>query len=215
MSALTHKDQQHTQWQQCSTETFWSDIAIDDHVVQLYDTEAMLIQTLAGYAADGFDSGDSVVLIATASHLNQLNRQLLDRGYAVDPLIHDDRYIRLDADQTLAKFMVNGRPVEEYFIATIAAIMKRARKNGRRVRAFGEMVVLLWQRGNIRGTLELEELWNKFCATESLCLFCAYPKSNFNHDAGASVMHICSAHSKQIRLDAAFPDQLQYKQIKF
>lgn len=202
------------QWQQCSTETFWGEIAADDHVVQLYDTEAMLIRTLADYAADGFDSGDSLVLIATASHLNQLNRQLLDRGYALDPLIRDDRYIRLDADQTLAKFMVNGRPVEEYFIATITAIMTRARKNGRRLRAFGEMVVLLWQRGNIRGTLELEELWNKFCTTESLCLFCAYPKSNFNHDAGASVMHVCSAHSKQIRLDAAFPGQLQYKQIK-
>lgn len=214
MSALTPEIEQHMQWQQCSTRTFWSDIAADDHVVQLYDTEAMLIHTLADYAADGFDAGDSVIVIATDLHLNELNRKLLHRGYILDPLIRNDRYITLDADETLAKFMVNGRPVAEYFMAAITALMKRARKNGRRVRAFGEMVVLLWQRGNSSGTLELEELWNKFCAAESLCLFCAYPKSDFNHDAGASVMHVCSAHSKQIRLDMAFPEQLQYKQIR-
>jgi hypothetical protein len=213
MSALSQIEQQ-TQWQQCNTSTFWSDIAAEDHVVQLYDSDAMLIHTLADYAADGFDAGDSVVVIATASHLNDLNSALLNRGYILDPLIDNDRYIRLDADETLAEFMVNGKPVAEYFMTTITALMKRARKNGRRVRAFGEMVVLLWQRGNSSGTLELEALWNKFCAAESLCLFCAYPKSDFNHDAGASVMHVCSAHSKQIRSDMAFPDQLQYKQIR-
>lgn len=214
MSTLIKKDEQYTQWQRCSTKSFWGDIAADDHVVQLYDTDDMLIHTLTDYAADGFDAGDSVVIIATAPHLNELNRQLLNRGFDLDPLIRNDRYMTLDADQTLATFMVNGKPVEEYFMAAIGAITKRARKNGRRIRAFGEMVVLLWKRGNSSGTLELEELWNKFCATESLCLFCAYPKSDFSHDAGASVMHVCSAHSKQIKPDAAFPDQLLYKQIK-
>lgn len=214
MSTLAFKNEQHTQWQQCSTRTFWSDIAANDHIVQLYDTDEMLLNTLTDYTADGFDAGDSVIVIATPSHLDELNVQLLSRGYALDQLIKNDRYIALDAGRTLAKFMVNGRPVEEYVMAVISPLIKRARKKGRRVRAFGEMVALLWQRGNSSGTLELEELWNKFCAAESLGLFCAYPKSDFSHDAGASVTHICSAHSKQIRSDKAFPGQLQYKQVK-
>lgn len=201
-------------WQHCSTKTFWGDIAAGDHVVQLYDTDEILMNTLTDYATDGIEVGDSVIVIASTPHLKVLKSNLTKLGYPLDQLIQNDRFIALDADQTLAKFMVNGKPLEDYFMATIGSITKRARKNGQRIRAFGEMVVLLWQRGNSSGTLELEELWNKFCATESICLFCAYPKSDFNNDAGASVMHVCSAHTKQIRHDEAFPGQLQFKQIR-
>ncbi len=213
MSPSGTNNEHHKQWRQCSTRTFWGEIAAGDHVVQLYDTDEMLINTLTDFAADGFDAGDSIIVIGTASHLSSLTANLLDMGYELDLLISNDRYLTLDAEQTLAEFMVNGKPDEHYFMETIAAITKRARKNGKLVRAFGEMVGLLWQRGNSSATIELEVLWNKFCAVEALCLFCAYPKSDFNQDAGASVMHICGAHSKQIKLDAALPGQLQFKEM--
>jgi len=44
----------------------------------------------------------------------------------------------------------------------------------------------------------LEHLWNKFCEKESLCLFCAYPKTGFTEDINKSFQDICCAHSKML-----------------
>jgi hypothetical protein len=75
------------------------------------------------------------------------------------------------------------------------------------------MVALLWERGNSAATIQLEQLWNKFCETEVFCLFCAYPKSGFKNDAGASITHICKAHVKVICSDENFPAEIQYKNV--
>ena len=91
--------------------------------------------------------------------------------------------------------------------------MERARKSGVQVRAFGEMVALLWESGESRATIQLENLWNKFGETEKFCLFCAYPKDGFKNDAGASVMHICSTHNKVIGSDLDFPLDIQYRNV--
>jgi MEDS: MEthanogen/methylotroph, DcmR Sensory domain len=201
------------EWRRCDIKHFWSDIAQDNHVVQLYEDDTMLLNTLADYASDGFICGDCVVVIATSNHLRTLNDRLFARGFNLDTLAIVDQYIPVDADQMLAKFMINGRPDEKYFIQTVTELMKRARKGGTQVRAFGEMVALLWERGNTSATIQLEQLWNKFCETEAFCLFCAYPKSGFSLDASASVMHICTAHSKLIGSDENYPQEIQYKNV--
>jgi hypothetical protein len=110
--------------------------------------------------------------------------------------------------------MVNGWPEEKYFMEVVTGLMKRARQSGREVRAFGEMVVLLWQKGNSSGTIQLEQLWNKFCVIETFCLLCAYPKNGFKQDALASVVHICSVHTKLIRTNEAFPEHLEYQSTR-
>jgi hypothetical protein len=107
--------------------------------------------------------------------------------------------------------MVNGWPNEKYFSDMAGQLIKKAGKNNRRVRAFGEMVALLWERGNSSAAIRLEELWNKMLSTEAFCLFCAYPKNSFTKDASASVMHVCNAHSRQINGDEQLPQQVKYK----
>src|ERR1700712_3686125 len=194
------------EWQQCDHQVFWKAVAPAEHVVQIYDDEAMLLRTLTAYAADGIAAGDCVIIIATAPHLEALDRQLRAREFSPETLKATDQFIALNAEHTLAKFMVNGWPEEKYFMEIVTGLMQRARQTGRPVRAFGEMVVLLWQRGNCSGTIRLEQLWNKFCEMETFCLLCAYPRDGFKQDALASVMHICSAHSKLIRMNEAFPE---------
>ena len=175
----------------------------------------MLLNTLADYASNGFHAGDAVVIIATGKHITALNTRLKVRGLDLNPLIAADQYLALDADETLDKFMVNGMPDAAKFVEAMTAVMKRARKNGHEVRAFGEMVALLWERGNAKATMDLEDLWNKFCATQRFSLFCAYPKNGFGHNAGNSVMHICSAHSKVIQANEKFPSHIHYKETQY
>jgi hypothetical protein len=74
----------------------------------------------------------------------------------------------------------------------------RARQNEGRVRAFGEMVAVLWANGHNGATVRLEHLWHAFCQSEAFSLFCAYPKSGFTQDASTSIKEICATHSKVI-----------------
>lgn len=200
-------------WKKCNTKEFWADIAPCDHVVQLYEDDDILIDTLSDFASNGFNAGDSLILIATELHIRVLNKRLEEKGYDIQELIGKDAYIPLDATDTLSKFMINGTPDEKSFLDTIVPVMERARKSGVRVRAFGEMVALLWESGESRATIQLENLWNKFSETQDFCLFCAYPKEGFKNDAGASIMHICSAHTKVIGTDMNFPLDIQYRNV--
>ena len=177
---------------------FWGEIAPCEHLVQIYEEDDVFLDSVEGFVAGGLRAGDGVVVIATDAHLAALGERLAERGIDVDSAVADDQYIALNAEKTLARFMVNGWPDEERFEAVILDLLTRARKGGRRVRAFGEMVAVLWARGHNSATVRLEHLWHRFCQEEAFSLFCAYPRCGFTKDADASIKEICAAHSRLI-----------------
>jgi hypothetical protein len=183
-------------WKKCNANVFWGEIAPTDHIVQVYDTDDVVLDSLEGFAVSGLSAGDSVVIIATRKHLRALNKRLEVNGFDLEPYINTHQYMPLDAEETLSKFMVDGWPDEALFMQTVNYIIARAHgTNNRRVRAYGEMVAILWGQGYAGATVHLEHLWNRFCATEAFCLFCAYPKSGFTQDVNTSINHICSVHT--------------------
>jgi hypothetical protein len=188
----------YTDWKQVKAEIFWGEVAPCDHILQIYESDDIFIDTLAGFVGSGINTGDCCIVIATKAHLAALNNKLTSFGIHVDTLIADDRYFPLVAEEILSKFMVNGWPDEELFMHTVSQIIERCHKTKRRIRAFGEMVALLWAQGFSGATVHLEHLWNKFCKKEEFCLFCAYPKTGFTGDINISTGHICSEHSKMI-----------------
>lgn len=201
-------------WTQTSNQVFWGEIAPCEHVVQIYENDDVFLDLLNGYVGGGVDAGDSVVVIATSSHLRLLNERLAKTGLDTSALINSYQYIPLDAEETLSKFMVNGWPDENLFNHVVSDVIVKAKRDGRRVRAFGEMVALLWAKGQVGATVRLEQLWNKFCENEAFCLFCAYPKSGFMQDAAESVMHICGAHSKMITSAGKGKTDIFYKHVE-
>jgi hypothetical protein len=186
-------------WQHSKANVFWGEIAPCDHVVQIYDTEGVFLDTLAGFVGAGINANDACIVIATPAHLSALEERLTSCGISIRGLSDDNRYFPLDAEKLLSEFMVDGWPDEVEFNNTVSTLLKRARgfKN-RKIRAFGEMVAVLWAQGNTGATVNLEHLWNKFVANESFCLFCAYPKVGITDDIADSIRHICSLHSKMI-----------------
>jgi len=202
----------YTSWMQSKASAFWDDIAPTDHVIQLYENDHILIDALAGFVGSGINAGDSCVVIATRAHINALNERLREHGIHLQALIEDGRYIPLDAEQTLASFMVDGKINKSLFMEQAASLMARARQNNRRVRAFGEMVALLWEQGNKAATIELEQLWNEYCSEEPFCIFCAYPKSSFK-SVDTPLVHICGAHSKIITGAASQLTDVYYQEL--
>jgi hypothetical protein len=177
-------------------EVFWAEMTPCEHFVQIYQEDTALLDALEGFIAGGLRNDESAIVIATPTHRRNLAERLQRQGIDLPRAEAEDRYITLDAEQSLLLFMRNGWPEENYFQEFIHGLLERTQGRGRRVRAFGEMVALLWAQGHNGATVRLEHLWHALCRTESFSLFCAYPKSGFTQDATTSLQEICDAHSK-------------------
>lgn len=207
------KNPENSGWKVSEANVFWAEIAPTEHVVQIYENDEVFLNLLETFVINGFAAGDAVVLIATGDHLELLNERLTKAGANLTALLADDQYIPLDAEETLAEFMVGGWPDAVLFRQTINRIIRRARQKQRPLRAFGEMVAVLWAQGLSGATVHLENLWNRVCETEAFCLFCAYPKSGFVQDTVDSMNIICCAHSKMISGEHDPKSQIRYKTV--
>ncbi|HVT39058.1 MAG TPA: MEDS domain-containing protein [Gemmatimonadaceae bacterium] len=177
-------------------EVFWGELAPCQHLVEFYDHDQVFLDSLEGFASGGIRAGEAVIVIATEPHRRALEDRLAARGIDVELARSRQQYIDLDAEATLATFMSNGWPDDDLFMQAITRLLIRAGAPARPVRAFGEMVALLWARGDNAATIRLEHLWHTLCLARGFSLFCAYPKSGFTEDASASMREICATHSK-------------------
>ena len=175
---------------------FWGEIAPCEHLVQIYADDGVFLDSVEGFVSGGLLGGEGVIVIATAAHLIVLEQRLRARGLNLQSARERDQYIPVDASEAIAKFVIRGWPDEMLFEQLVIDLLERAGKNGRRVRAFGEMVALLWARGQSGATVRLEHLWHQFCQRKAFSLFCAYPKNGFTQNAESSIREICEAHSR-------------------
>jgi len=165
------------------------------HTVQFYDDEAFLFQTVGRFASAGLAAGEHVLLITTPLHgrgiLEQIDPERLAAASSSGQLTV------LDARATLDSFMREGVPDAGQFRGLLEPLMAvwRARP-GQRVRAFGEMVDLLFQSGNQPAALRLEELWGTLVEQERISLLCAYCSSNFRDlGDGPAFADVCRTHT--------------------
>lgn len=186
----------NSNWKNCDNKVFWGEMAPCDHLVQVYEDEDVFLNSLENFASAGINSGECVIIIATTPHLYSLERRLRLHGLDIEQLMKTDQYIPLNATEMLSKFMVRHWPDEKLFKELVTGLISRAKE--RKVRAFGEMVAILWEQGYSGATVHLEHLWEGFCKTEAFCLFCAYPKAGFTENSATSIADICAMHSKVI-----------------
>ena len=151
-------------WRQLGAEIFWGEIAPCEHLVQIYEEDGAFLDCLAGFVSGGLKAGEAVIIIASAAHRHSLEFRLRAQGVNLAAAVMEGQYFAFDAEQSLSKFMVEGWPDENLFNHFVNSLLARARgKNDRRVRAFGEMVAVLWAEGHNGATVRLEHLWHQFC----------------------------------------------------
>lgn len=178
-----------------AVDVFWAELSACDHCLQIYESDAAFLDALEAFVAGGIRTGEAIIVIATEPHRRDLERRLRANAFDVSNAVRQDQLIMLDASQTLSRFMIDGWPDDTLFEQTLAQLLGRARKHHRRVRAFGEMVALLWADGHCAATIRLEHLWNRLSYSESFSLFCAYPKTGFTSDTTAGLQDICAYHN--------------------
>jgi len=182
--------------QQEAIDEFWQHISHCDHVVQMYENEESFLDTLEAFVMEGFRNNDAVVIIATPEHRAALAQRLERSGISVSAAASSGQYIVRDARACLARFMFDGWPAESRFNAMVEELLARARERHPTVRAFGEMVALLWEEKLYRATMRLEHMWTQLCQRESFPLFCAYPKASFDAGDPAICREVHNAHTR-------------------
>lgn len=135
------------------------------------------------------------MMIMTDDHGADLAERLISNGIDLPKAIDEDRYIALNAAEILARFMKNDEPDGHIFEDVVRETITKARGDGRRISAFGEMVALLWADGMATAAIQLERLWNGLIAEENLALLCAYPEAVHFGPAAELVRYIKAAHT--------------------
>lgn len=144
------------------------------HSMQFYASEETLAAGVADFLAPAIQAGDGAIVIATPAHRVLFADHLAAAG--VDPLAAQGRaeLHMLDARATLDVFLIDGRIAQPLFNRVMAPVVTRVERPGRRFRAYGEMVDLLWQEGQVVAAVSLEQCWNRLLATVRADLHCGY-----------------------------------------
>ena len=150
------------------------------HAVQFYGTDQSLFRTVAGFLAEGLVAGQPAIVIATATHRAAFIEHLTARLVDCERAVRNGDLVMLDAEATLDLFMVGDAPDGDLFERNIGRLIEQV-FNGRNLvlRAYGEMVDVLWKQGRPEAAIRLEILWNKLALKYNFALLCGYAMGSF------------------------------------
>ncbi len=145
-----------------------------DHAVRFCIHDEELVDSACEYLTTGLRNGETVLAVATAGHRDVLMAALAAGGLDPDGARRSGRLAFMEAERLLAQFMVAGHPDAAAFEAHVGTAVRRLTGLRREIRVFGEMVSLLWEAGDPKAALELEDLWNDLRAETPFALLCGY-----------------------------------------
>jgi hypothetical protein len=162
------------------------------HFVQFYEADDQLLaRNVSEYLATGLRAGEPVLAVAAADHRQAFTHELNYLGIETDAAISHGQLTMLDAQETLNTFMLDRRPDRARFQNTVGALIRkiRQRTDSSELRAYGEMVGILWTAGQYSAAIELEELWNELLNSVGFSLYCAYPIDVFGREFQADSVY--------------------------
>lgn len=185
------------------TTSSWQDLLRQpeggDHFVQVYQDEDFLADAIAEYVGGALRGGEAALLIATSAHLARFVRELEAHGLAPQDAIDRGQLRLFDAAETLAPFMKAGEPDWLVFREAMGGPIAELRLQYPRVRAYGEMVDVLWQDGMREAAMKLEAYWHELASLQTFSLLCSYRLDNLDGAAyGGALECVCQAHTHMI-----------------
>ena len=175
-----------------------------DHIVQLYQDQQFLNRAVCRFAASAIANGEGVILVPTIAHWDAFRPRLESEGVDVKAAEKRGQLTIVDADNLLPTFMRDGMPDSPVFLGLAANVVSQARGDGRypKVRWWGEMVNLLWERGDVAASMNLEDLFDKLAHEQDIAIFCSFLMDNFDGDVHARMLpRLSENHSHLIPVE--------------
>ncbi len=165
--------------------------AADRHVVHFYDHDEELAAGVAPYVVEAIQAGGTAIVIATEAHRQAFTAHLEEGG--LKPWPTSASLVMLDAREAADALLFDGRIAPHRFDKLIGDLVRDSAGRGGPLRAYGEIVAVLWADGHVRAALELEELWNDLGREVDFSLYCAYPRAWM--EAEEALHEVCRRHS--------------------
>ena len=150
---------------------------------------------MTDYLLGALDDGGVAVVIATPEHRGEFETRLGQAGVDLAGARDDGLYLPMDAGQALSELMVADKVDSAAFDRVIGTLIAAAGAGGRPVRAFGEMVALLWDDGLVNDAVRLEEMWEELGGRYPFSLFCGYRADSVTCDIDAFA-EVCRLHGE-------------------
>jgi hypothetical protein len=178
------------------------DLRKHEHAVKFYGTDQSLFDTVATFLGEGLAGGHPAIILATPPHrqgiLEGLEARLIDvrRAQEIGSLV-----VR-DAETTLDLLLVEGQPDPTCFEEHVGGLLGAVEQQhpGRMIRAYGEMVNILWTTGQADAAITLEMFWNRLAMTRRFALICGYAMGQF-YKQSAQYETVCKQHSHVVEPD--------------
>ena len=166
------------------------------HAVQFYSDDAELLERVGTFLSEGLSAGQPAIVIATPEHCTAIERTLDAHLIDVPHARRLGDLVMLDAEELLGTFMVDHAPVGSLFRRSIGGIIEQTLRGRERtpVRAYGEMVDVLWKQGKTEAAIRVEVLWNNLAESHAFSLLCGYSIGNF-YKQNDKYREVCDLHS--------------------
>ncbi len=151
------------------------------HAVRFYKDDDSLCRIVGSFLIEGLTNSEPAVVFATPEHTSAIEQCLRKASVDVDELKRLGELTTLDARNMLATFMADGVPNPTAFRHHIGGLIAQVGRSRQQcnIRAYGEMVDLLWKDGLTAAAIEVETLWNRLARTHDFKLLCGYSMGNF------------------------------------
>jgi MEDS: MEthanogen/methylotroph, DcmR Sensory domain len=170
-------------------------VNVGRRVVQFYGRDEELAERVTGYLLGALASTGVAIVIATPEHRLEFETRLGQAGVDLAAARDDGSYLALDAAQTLSELMAADELDSAAFDRVIGTVIAAAGAGGRPVRAFGEMVALLWDDGLVNDAVQLEAMWEELGGRYPFSLFCGYRADSVTSDMDAFA-EVCRLHGE-------------------
>jgi anti-sigma regulatory factor (Ser/Thr protein kinase) len=176
-------------------------VSAGEHVAVFYEHDYEVAQTVGSYLAASVHAGGVAIIIATDTHRAAFSAGLEAAGIDIAAAVEQGSLVSVDAAATMSQFIAGGRIDHGDFRRVVGGLVRPAAHAGP-VRAYGEMVALLWDAGNVIAAIELEELWNQLGRELEFSLLCGYHTASVSDPQHAEALQqVCHLHTSILRQD--------------
>jgi len=177
------------------------------HDLQLYTTDAFLVDAVVTFFDNALEAGDSIIAVASEPHRHALDLELRARGLDVDALSVAGRYSAFDATTALEAIVLDGMPDRDKFMTLLDPMLERglaaASGSPPQVTLFGEIAPILCANRQFDAMLRLEQIADEAAASRPMSILCGY-STECLHDDGTDLMaSVCGKHAVIVSSDLA------------
>lgn len=155
------------------------------HFVQLYQAgDGALATNVGQYLWEGHKCGEGLLVIAGEENTATFRSELERHGVDLTSSVRKQQIAFFDAQETLSRFLVDGQPEWNRFHSVVGTAMRQVRPQTgfATLRAYGEMVGILWNARQYAAAIRLEQFWNKLLGRSAFSLYCGYAIDVFGKD---------------------------------